>query len=523
MPATFRDGPRRQNCTQQRDFETVIRHICFIRTRATFQFSRWHLGLFSFYTHVEGQRFSGLAIRLRGLLLWSLGGLVFGYLGAVSALFLVWNRNPSLGLGYGEMLLLPSHWDSIRERRAKASVDAGIQAMKDSRWADGEMLIRSGLQKTPSILAGRSQLAYFYLVTGRWWLGAPLLASGFSLRYPGRPYIEEAFAVAQVADDLELCTDWSKQLLSRFGESMPPDDRSWLLLREARFLFAQEKYQEVADVAGSHADQDSAGLRELQVLALLKLGDCTKALAKLEFWRRWHPEDTVLIACIQAQALRRAGRLDDMELNLDRACAMASWEPTVLLFSVTERFEAGNRESAGGALELYLRRFGQPSSRVEAAMASLAEVKDAEGMDRLLRFAVEEKLPLKQMVLSKALFHLTEAEIDQSRKLFQELDKLWDLENPRDRLLRDFFKLLLEAAADSSIETRLRFENFCDERRLEWGDSLRAARVLARFNREKTALRVLDIALERNPSSYHLSALRNKIQAGMDTKTVKTE
>jgi len=47
--------------------------------------------------------------------------------------------------------------------------------------------------------------------------------------------------------------------------------------------------------------------------------------------------------------------------------------------------------------------------------------------------------------------------------------------------------------------------------------------VLAGFNRKKTALRVLDVALARHPSSYHLAALKKKIQAGMDPKTVKTE
>ena len=481
------------------------------------------MGLFSFYTHAEGQRYSGLAIHLRGLLFWSLGCLLFGYIGAVSALFFIWSRNQALSLGYVEMLLLPYHWDSIQERRAKAVVDAGLQAMKDSHWADGEMLIQSGLQKAPGILIGRSQLAYFYLVTGRWRLGAPLLASGFSVQYPGRPYIEEALAVAQSADDLELCTDWCKQLLNRFGESMPPSDCSWLLVREARFLFAQERYQELADVAASHADQDSTGLRELQVLALLKLGDCTGALTKLELWRRRHPEEAVLITCIQAQALRRAGRLDEMALNLDRACAMASREPTVLLLSVTERFEAGKRESAGNALDLFLIRFGQTSTLIDAAMASLAEVKYAEGMDRLLRFATEEKLPLKQMVLSKALFHLTEAEIDPSRKLLQELDKLWDPKNPRDQFLRDFFKPLVEAAEDGDAETRLRFESFCIERRIEWDDFLRAARVLAGFNRKKTALRVLDVALARHPSSYHLAALKKKIQADIDANAVMPE
>ena len=501
----------------------MIRHICFVRARSPFHCRPWHLGLFSFYTHAEGQPYSGLAVHLRGLLLWSIGGLLFGYVGAVSSLFLIWNQDRSLGLGFGEMMLLPCRWDSIQERRAKASVNAGLQALRDSRWADAEMLILSGLQKAPSILTGRSQLAYFYLVTGRWSLGASLLASGFSLRYPGRPYLEEALAVAQGADDLELCTDWCRQLLGRFGESMPPGDRSWLVVREAQFLFTQERYQELVDVAGSHSDQDSADLRELQILALLKRGDCIQALTKLELWRWRQPKEAVLIACIQAEALRRTGRLDEMELNLDRACAMATREPTVLLFSVTELFEAGKREAAGNALELFLMRFGRPASLIEAAMASLAEVKDAEGMDRVLRFATEGKLPLKQTVLSKALFHLTEAELDQSRPLFQQLDQLWDLANPRDRFLRDYFKLLVEAAADGGAETRLRFEFFCRERRLEWGDALRAAQVFARFHQDKTALQVLDVALASHPSSYHLGALKKKIQADMDAKAVRPD
>ena len=151
-------------------------------------------------------------------------------------------------------------------------------------------------------------------------------------------------------------------------------------------------------------------------------------------------------------------------------------------------------------------------------MAGFAEIKYVEGMDRLLRFAREEKLPLKQMVLSKTIFHLTEAETDQSRQLLQELDKLWNLEDARDRILRDFFKLLFDAAADARAETRLRFESFCSERRLEWGDFLCAAQVLARFKQEKTALNVLDVALARYPSSYHLGALKKKIQAELEAK-----
>ena len=498
----------------------MIRKILFARRHGPFKCDRWHLGLFSFYTHDEDKRYSGLAIDPRGLLLWSLAGLLFGYVGAVSALFYTWNRNNSANLSYGEMLVLPVRWDSIQEQRAKASVEAGLQAMKGSHWAEAEMLIASGFQRAPSLLAGRSQLANFYLLTGRWPLGASLLSKGFSLRYPGRPYLADAFAVAQNADDLALCTDWCKQLLERFGSSMPPGDRSWLVVSEAQLLLSQDRFQEVSDLVASHSDQANTSLREAQVLALLKLGDYTQALNKLELWGRQHPEDALLVTCLQAQAFRQSGRLNEMAVRLDRACSMAPRESTVLLFSVTEFFEAGKKDSAKDALDRFLirYRFAENHALIDGAMASFAKVKYAEGMDRLLRFAVQEKLPLRQMVLSKTMFHLTEAQIEPSRQLLQELDKLWNLENPRDRILRDFFNLLADAATDPRAETQLRLESFCRERRLEWDDFFRAAKVLDRFNREDTAMAVLDVALIRYPSSYHLGVLKKKVEAEVNAK-----
>ena len=498
----------------------MVRHIRIIRHGSSFQCSRWHLGLFSFYTQTKKDHFSGLAISLRGLLFWSIGSLVCGYLGVVSALFLVWSRDKSLDLRYGEMLMLPYHWDSIQERRANVSIDEGLQAMKNSRWADAEMLILSGLQRRPDLLAGRSQLAYFYLLTDRWALGVSLLSTGFSSRYPGLKYIEEAFSIAQEADDLGICTGWCEQLLTRFGGSMPPSDRSLIIVREAQLLFAQEKYKEVSDLAASEASQTSVGLRELETLALLKRGDADQTLAKLERWRQQHPEDAVIIARLQARALRRAGRLDEMAAQLDRVCSMASRDPAVFLDSVTERFEAGESEAAGDALEQFLIRFGfgRNANLIENAMASFSDINYVEGMDRLLRFAIEEKLPRKKMVLLRVVADLTEGEIDQSRRHLQELDNLWSSENPRDQLLRDFFRLLFAAATDESPDTRSRFKSFCRERRLGWGDFSCAIRVLARFNREKSALKVLDVGLMRYPSSYHLAALRRSIQAAVDAK-----
>jgi tetratricopeptide (TPR) repeat protein len=304
---------------------------------------------------------------------------------------------------------------------------------------------------------------------------------------------------------------------------MPPADRAWLVFRECQFLLSEEKFHEVADLAASQADQAGSELRQLQVLALLKAGDTAKALDRLEVWRRQHPGEEVLITCLQAQAFRRAGRLDEMARCLDRASSLAPRDPAVALYSVSERFEAGQRGLAGEALNGLLNRFGvgQNQALVEAAMGSFADIGYAEGMDRLLDFALDARLPVKQLLLSKIMYHLTEAESEQARRLLIMLNGFWDTEKPRDRTLQDFFKLLLEAATDPGTAAQLRFANFCGEQRLEWDDFLRAAKVLDKSHQEGTALRVLDVAIERFPSSYHLGALHRKIQGEVEAKTAK--
>lgn len=480
------------------------------------------MGLFSFYTHVEGRRYSGLAVDLRGLLIWTLGTALFGYLGAVTVLFSVWSRNKNLDLGYGEMLLLPRNWDSIQARRAQVSVNAGLLAMDLGRWADADMLIRSGLQRDPGLLVGRCQLASLCLATGRWAQGASFLEGGFAHRYPGLPYIQDAFAVAQRADDLARSTGWCRQLINRFGVSMPAGDRSWLLVREAQLFLAQGQYRELIALSSAGPNRTNPGLRELRTLALLKLGDWSQALDELNRWSLGHPKYDLLVTCLRAQAFRRGGKLDAMDAQLDLACSMAPKEPAVLLFSSTERFQAGQFESANLALESFLGRFGSNQALVESAMDRLFELKDGRGMDRLLQFAREMGGPLKQLLISKAVFDLNETNIRQSRTLFAELGAHWNLQSGRERFLRDYFQLLDSAATDVGDGPRLRFEYFCRDHSLEWADFSCAVRVLASFHREKAAMRILDVALERYPCSYHLAALKMEIQAAPTASVAPT-
>ena len=55
----------------------------------------WHLGLIGFYDREEGKRDDGLAVSVRGMMGWLGGGAVLAYVVFFTALFWIWERNPS--------------------------------------------------------------------------------------------------------------------------------------------------------------------------------------------------------------------------------------------------------------------------------------------------------------------------------------------------------------------------------------------------------------------------------------------
>src|SRR4051812_28639767 len=80
----------------------------------------WRLGLFALYDRVEGRRNSGLAISLRGLLIWCAALAVAAYLAGATALYVLWSRNTYSLLTYGDAVLYPVRRAAISEKKGQA-------------------------------------------------------------------------------------------------------------------------------------------------------------------------------------------------------------------------------------------------------------------------------------------------------------------------------------------------------------------------------------------------------------------
>ena len=67
----------------------------------------WYLGLLGFYDRKGGGRSRGLAISLRGILLWGLAACVAGYFAIAGYVFWKLDRRPYNFVRYTDILLYP--------------------------------------------------------------------------------------------------------------------------------------------------------------------------------------------------------------------------------------------------------------------------------------------------------------------------------------------------------------------------------------------------------------------------------
>ncbi|MSU49751.1 MAG: hypothetical protein EXS37_11815 [Opitutus sp.] len=86
---------------------------------------RWYLGLVGIYDREEGVRGDGLAVSVRGVLLW--GGFLAVVMWFVAALvlFWIWERDPYSALTYEDALFYPTRRAEIAKKNGRAFISAG--------------------------------------------------------------------------------------------------------------------------------------------------------------------------------------------------------------------------------------------------------------------------------------------------------------------------------------------------------------------------------------------------------------
>ena len=351
----------------------------------------WYLGLLGFYERKSGGRSRGLAISMRGLLLWGLVATAAGYCAVAG--YVVWklDQRPYNFVRYTDMLLYPIRKDEIARLRGQASIAEGFDELKKGNWRGGVMLLRIGLEKHPRDLKARLEVAKFFLAAKLRDKAQETLFEGLSHGYPGRTYLDASFSVVSAGEDYELLVELSDRALALHDRATHPEaDRRWLKEQRIRALLAAER----SDDALAYAEQQTGeipevALNELRLLALLQAKRTKEAVEFVAVWRA-NSGDTAQILRLQARTLREDGRIDDMVAVLDELRRSAPADPRVRVFALIQTLLAGRDADGRAQLEDFIFRFGGSPENFILAAEPLAEIKRLPELEILIAAANEQ-------------------------------------------------------------------------------------------------------------------------------------
>ncbi|MFZ9682487.1 MAG: hypothetical protein ACO3DQ_04695 [Cephaloticoccus sp.] len=239
--------------------------------------ARWRFGLWGYYERKEGHPDSGLAFSVRGILILLLFASVTAYVGGATAVYLRLERRPPNYVTYTDILLLPIRKDEVRAKRGQAYLDAGIAAMKQQRWSEGEMQLRLGLSRYPQAMPARLALAEFYFLIQQNDRALAVLAEGMDAvpGYPGRRYLTNYLTIAGQGQDTGAIIEACNRYLDDAAINLPEKEREWLLQQKLGALIADGQTEEaMAILAGV---PDSLAFNEHRVLVMIAMGRTEEA------------------------------------------------------------------------------------------------------------------------------------------------------------------------------------------------------------------------------------------------------
>ena len=203
---------------------------------------------------------------------------------------------------------------------------------------------------------------------------------------------------------------------------------------------------------GCH-DQDAEGeqagsdLREARVLARLDLGRFGDALADLDAWRVRPGANRVQIMRLRAQALRQAGRGEDMEATLKALWDFAPDEPRLRVFGMVQEILAGRGAMAAAGLDDYLWRFGGNAQALAYAAAELSEVGALNLVERCATEAELHGFPARTFLQMLADTQIVRADWAGAARTVGRLALQSDQANPIDRYYLLWAQRLIAATA----------------------------------------------------------------------------
>ena len=467
----------------------------------------WYLGLVGRYDRVEGMPGDGLAISVRGLLLWALGGSVALYCGGAAAIYAVRSRNPYNLATYSDVLLWPAQRARMAELTGRSLLAEGLADVKDGREAEGAGKLHAGLLRCPADTRARLVLAQLYVRTNQRPLALQTLLDRLDLGYPGREFMEKLFALAEEGEDYAVILNTCQRYRTGRTAAAAVADRPWLLQRQVQTLLAARRAGEALQLAEAAGPDAPAAIGEARVLALIDLGQTGGAREFLAAWRERAGPDLARVVRLQVRVFGEARQFEAMESAIDELRALTPADPKPAVYGIVQRAKAGRGDLAAGALDDYFSRFGGSRENLLLVMQPLAEIAALPlvqgGYDRAASLGYD----LQPFRVQLFLTQLRRGDWTAAQRILDQLHPLGSRDDPAGIFWLNWQERLVTAATDPSLLAQRALLEIVQDRPLPLPDFCQTCQVLLRANRNETARQVLEIGQHYYPASSSLAKL----------------
>ena len=475
---------------------------------------RWYLGLLGRYDRVEGKPGNGLAISIRGVLLWGLGCSVALYCGGAAAIYAVRSRNPYNLVSYSDVLLWPWQRARMAELTGRALLAAGVADLKEQRYAEGAGKLHAGLLRCPAETQARLVLAQLYARANQHPLALKTLLDRLDVGYPGRKFLEELFAMAAEGEDYAVILDACNRY--RTGREAQPAaaDRRGLLQRQVQTLLAARRAAEALQLAEAEAAGAPAAIKEARVLALIDLGQTGVAREFLAAWHASAGDDLALVVCLQVRVFGEARQFDEMEAAIDELRALTPADPKPAAYGIAQRVLAGRSERAAAALDDYFFRFGGNRENLLLIMQPLAEIAPLPLVQRCFDRATSLGYDLQPFYVQLFQAQMRRGDWTAAQRILSQLHP----DDPAGIFLLKWQERLLAAVTDPSLLAQKALLEILQDRPLPLPVFNQTCTVLLRANRPETARQVLDVGQRQYPASSSLAKLLAEAERSLGAK-----
>lgn len=474
----------------------------------------WYLGLLGFYERKGGGRSRGLAISMRGILLWGFAACVAGWFAAAGYVFWKWEQRAYNYVRYVDILLYPIRKDEITKLRGQAMIAEGFDQLKKNNWRGGVQLLRIGLEKHPRDLKARLEIAKFFIAAKVRAKAQETLLGGFSDTYPGRTYIEAAIMVASSGEDSELVIEICKRALALHQKGRHPEaDRRWLVEQHIRALLAEQRSDDALAFAEAQAGEiDDAVLSEPRLLALLQAGRLPEAVAFVETWRG-RAGTTPQVLRLQARTYREAGRIDDMTAVLDEILRQDPTDARSRVFSIIQNLLAGRDEAGRAQIEDFIFRFGGTRENYALLAEPLAEIKRRSELEHVISAADDRGIRDPRLAASRLQVLITERDWAEANRQLEAVRALLPADAVARATLIDLLHVLIAAASDPAEGRQSTLVDYIATRQLPMSIYRQCVEVLRSAGRTETALQVVRLAEGVFPANRFLLATRRTLES----------